>query len=315
VRALLLLVAVAGCRTPLDGAGAGRLGAVRSWAIQLQGLEREGAVDRLDAADADLLVVDAVRTVRGLEGFDTKGMVARLRARKVVLAYVNVGQAEEYRAYWDASWRAPSADARGSPDYLLTIDPDGWAGNYPVAFWDPRWQARLWGAADALVDRAIADGFDGVFLDWVLGWAEPSVAAAAREAGVDGTRAMARLVRDLGAYARARRPGFAVVALNAAGLAAREPDLLRHVDGVCQESVTFGGGAGAAWDDPAAGDAPPPADAEVLLADLDRVRAAGVPVFTLDYALDPANAALARERSRGRGFVPFVSRAPLDRLP
>lgn len=320
MRALLpLLLALAACRPLADDARARPLAAVRSWAIQLQGLDRKGAVDRLDAADADLLVIDPTRTVRGLEGFDAKGTVARLRARKVVLAYVNVGQAEDYRTYWDASWRAPAEGARGTPGYLVTVDPDGWKGNYPVAYWDPRWQARLWGSADALVDAAIADGFDGAYLDWVLGYEEPAVVAAARADGVDPARAMADLVRDLRAYARARRPGFVVVAQNAAGLAARVPDVLRHVDAVSQESLSFGGGAGAPWDDPAAGDAPTPAtgdwSTESLLAALARARAAGVPVLTLDYALDPGNAALARERSRSHGFVPFVSRAPLDRLP
>ena len=53
----------------------------------------------------------------------------------------------------------------------------------------------------------IRDGFDGVFLDWILGFAEPAVVAAARRAGVDPADAMVALVRELGLYARRRRPG------------------------------------------------------------------------------------------------------------
>ena len=48
---------------------------------------------------------------------------------------------------------------------------------------------------------------------------------------------------------------------------------------------------------------------------LRRVRARGVPTFTIDYALDPANARVARERARSVGAVPFVTRVPLDRIP
>ena len=148
---------------------ASRLDAVTSWAIQLQGLERAGATDRLARAAVDMLVIDPTRTIRGLEAFPTRDLVARIRTNKLCLAYINVGQAEDYRTYWRANFRAPSGNERGHPSYLVTVDPEGWKGNYPVAFWDTRWQAVLWGSPQALVDMAIADGFDGVYLDWVLG--------------------------------------------------------------------------------------------------------------------------------------------------
>ena len=45
------------------------------------------------------------------------------------------------------------------------------------------------------------------------------------------------------------------------------------------------------------------------------IAASGTPVFTLDYALQPANIASALARSRAHGLVPCVSRTPLDRLP
>lgn len=315
-----LLLCLAACRPAADEPAGPPLLRVRSWAIQLQGLNQEGAIERLLESRYDLLVLEPTRSVRGAESFDARGMVARLEsAGKLCLAYVNVGQAEDYRTYWRDYWQAPAADARGSPDYLVTVDPDGWEGNYPVAFWDPRWKAVLWGSPQALVDQAIADGFDGAYLDWVLGYEEPAVAAAAAEQGVDPARAMAELVRDLREYARRRRPGFLVVAQNAAGLAARVPDLARWVDGLGQECVSFRGTAGAAWDDPESGDIAIPAtgdwSTETLSRQVAAARAKGLPVFTIDYAHRADHAELARARSRALGCVPFVSRAPLDRLP
>jgi cysteinyl-tRNA synthetase len=258
---------------------------VSTWAIQLQG-------DPCDASAYDMLVLDPSMGPR---------------PGKLCLAYVNVGQAERYRAYWKAFWRAPDSRA-GVPDYLLASDPDGWADNYMVAYWDPRWQALLWGGAGAAVDDALAQGFDGVFLDWALAYREPVVAAAK---GPDAERAMVRLVSDLAAYARRKRPGVFVVVNNGALLAARSPEVRRAIDGVVQESLTFGGRPGASWEDADAGGIPhePAAELREALASLS------CPVFTLDYAVKEADVRAARVASAARGYVPFVSRIPLDRLP
>ncbi len=289
MRALLLLLPapllLLACAT-LPGEPS--LGRIRSWAIQLH-----GDIDPAKAACYDMLIVDA--SARPVPG-------------KVCLAYVNVGQAETYRPYWKAFWRAPD-EGPGVPDYLLAADPDGWQGNHMVAFWDPRWQALLWGGAGGAVDEALAKGFDGIFLDWVLAYRDASVAAAAK--GVDPERAMEQLVTDLAAYARRKRPGAFVVLNNGAALAARSVKVRRAIDGVVQESFFFGGRPEAGWDDEAAGDLvqrPSPELREALLA-LD------CPVFTLDYALRPEHERSAREASAEMGFLPFVSRMPLDRLP
>ncbi|MDH3591078.1 MAG: endo alpha-1,4 polygalactosaminidase, partial [Planctomycetota bacterium] len=262
------VLAAAACSTPPADSGSDAtprtLAAARSWVVQLDGVEKDGAVERLAACGADVVVIEAVRTVRGNEDFDTAGAVERIRARSICLAYVNVGQAEDYRTYWTLEWKAPREDGPGYPDFIVTVDPDGWTGNYPVSFWDKRWQARLWGSERALLDRALADGFDGVFLDWVLGYAEPAVVSAALEDGVDAGRAMATLIRDLRTYARRRKPGFLVVAQNAAPLGELVPELYGWVDGVTQESVSFYGKAGAGWDDADAADLPMPATGDWL---------------------------------------------------
>jgi len=315
-----LLLALAGaCVQPPRAPDPPRLARVESWGIQLQGLEYEGAIDRLEFAPYDMVVIDPTRTVRGLESFPTRDVVGRLRKSKLCLAYINVGQAEDYRTYWRNHWKAPTEEGPGTPAYMLSVDPDGWEGNYPVAFWDLRWKAVLWGSAEALVDGAIADGFDGVYLDWILGYEEPAVVAAAQAAGVEPAAAMVQLVHDLRAYAQRKQRGFLIVAQNGAELVEQEPRYTEWIDGIAQEAVSFRGTAGADWEDPAGGDIAIPAEGdwstEALTRHLKLYRDAGLPVFTLDYALKPENAALARKRSRANGFVPCVSRATLDRIP
>jgi cysteinyl-tRNA synthetase len=299
---------------------------VASWAIQLQGTEDPFAVRALETVAVDMLVLDPVRSQRGMSDHPTAELVRRLQRsaggrlpQKRVIAYLNVGQAEDYRAYWQPDWRAPTADAPGSPPFLLGLDPDGWAGNYPVAYWDPAWRRCLFGHPDAPLDQILADGFEGVYLDWILGYADRHVAAAAAAQGIDPAAAMVDLLRELRAYARARYPLFAMIAQNGVHLAERVPGLLDVVDALVQEDVSFRGSASASWFDAGAGDAPAPPEGDWSTARLlERLRAAthgAVPVFTLDYALVPANIEAATRASRAAGFVPFVSRTPLDRLP
>jgi len=75
---------------------------------------------------------------------------------RLVLAYLSIGEAEDYRADWSPSW------ALRPPAWLGDENPD-WPGNYAVRYWDPEWQAIVFARLDGL----IAAGFDGVYLDKV----------------------------------------------------------------------------------------------------------------------------------------------------
>ena len=288
---------------------------VRTWAIQLQGIEKPGAVRLLRISSYQMLVVDVVDSVRGLEGFNSAGMVAKLRPNHLCLAYLNVGQAERYRTYWRPEWREPTRDAKGEPVFLLTVDPEGWEGDFPVAYWDKSWRSIVRGR----VQRIAQLGFDGIYCDWILGFEEPAVVAAARAAGVDPQAEMASLLRELKQAGSRVNPGFQVLIQNGASLFAVAPELKAWVDGYVQECVSFRGEAGAEWTDPRSADIALPAKGDwstaAMLRKLQLVRGQGLPVFTLDYAALLENQQLARERALQIAAIPFVSRSPLDRLP
>ena len=96
------------------------------------------------------------------DGEFTFAEIQRLRQSSVckrrVLAYLSIGEAEDYRWYWQSGWEP------GDPDWIVQSDPD-WPGNYYVKFWDPAWQNILY----AYLDRILAAGFDGVYLASVIG--------------------------------------------------------------------------------------------------------------------------------------------------
>lgn len=295
---------------------------VQSWAMQLQGFNRPGSVERLVTAPCDMVVFEPTRSVRGQTEFPTSRIVGLMHRRrgtsrdaKLCIAYLNVGQAEDYRTYWKQEWRAPTATASGSPSFLISVDPDGWVGNYPVAYWDPRWHKVLFGLLDQILD----DGFDGIYMDWILAYAEPAVVACARRDGVHPERAMVDLLAAMRRHARARTPGFLLIAQNGVGLLQVDPRFILQIDGLAHEDLSFHGTAGGDWADPKTGDQSAPPDGPFSTRELGRslqtYERMGVPVFTIDYARQSANVARARATSRALGFVPFVSRTPLDRLP
>ena len=232
----------------------------------------------------------------------------------MVLAYLDIGEAANFRSYWQSNWKGPQGTRAGNPSYLLESDPYGWKSEYPVAYWSKAWQ-KLYLGADGIVSRVMKAGFDGVFLDWVGAYDDSIVSAAARRSGINPASAMVNFVGGIRAAARKIDPRAEVVGLNGEDLAAADPAYLNVVDAVAFEGTWFSGSANSAWDDPAAGDiATDPARTAERIATYRRYHAAGKPVFTIDYALKPADVALAYSESSSLGFVPLVTQVSVGQL-
>lgn len=251
---------------------------------------------------------------------------------KLALAYIDIGQAESYRTYWQPDWKI------GSPDWIAGEDPDGWEENFPVAYWREEWQSIWLGSGGYLLSIMDA-GFDGVYLDWVEAYSDDNVVAIAKKDNVNARQAMIRWVGNIAEFTRARKPGFVVIAQNAAELAQYD-DYVATVDAIAQEQVWFDGGA----DNEPPGDCPLPSteadvdtdayyqslsavcrdqfdeypdstlhvSSEMYIHDLKLAQGKGLLIFTADYALDPENVAWVYQTSRALGFMPFVGNRGLD---
>ena len=77
---------------------------------------------------------------------------------RLVIAYMSIGEAEDYRYYWQSSWKT------GSPEWLLEENPN-WEGNYKVRYWDEDWQKIIFGNDNSYLKKIIDANFDGVYLD------------------------------------------------------------------------------------------------------------------------------------------------------
>ena len=122
---------------------------------------REGYIRSLAASSYDLLIIDAYYGDEPL----TKAEVAALQqkpqgGRRLVAAYMSVGEAENYRSYWQSSWE------KNPPAWLWKANKD-WEGNFRVRYWQKEWQQMLLGSESSYLDGILQAGFDGVFLDVV----------------------------------------------------------------------------------------------------------------------------------------------------
>lgn len=123
-----------------------------------------GAKDKYLAALAqtnhDLLVVDLFTGDWTATADDLKRLKVKANAgRRLVLCYVSIGEAEDYRYYWQKGWKP------GAPAFLGAENPQ-WKRNYAAKYWEPAWQALILGK-DGYLAKVQAAGFDGIYLDKV----------------------------------------------------------------------------------------------------------------------------------------------------
>jgi len=274
---------------------------VHDFLYQLQNLDLEA----IGQTGYDLIVMDYSAAGDDETAF-TADQIATLKdspgGPKILLAYISIGEAEDYRFYWTPDWDADDdgqPDA-GAPAWLDAENPD-WKGNYKIRYWDPGWQAIIYGSPDSYLDKIIAASFDGVYLDIIDAYGyyeEQGHDSAARE--------MVDFVIKLAGYARARRPGFLIFPQNAAELAADFPDYLTTVDGIGQEEVYYGY--------PDDGDPSSPDFLAEVEPNLDLFVKAGKTVLTTAYTTDPTQIDDQYARARARGYVPFATVRDLDQL-
>lgn len=78
--------------------------------------------------------------------------------KRLVVCYMSIGEAEDYRYYWKAEWNS------SKPSWLAAENPD-WPGNYKVKYWDKEWQDLIYGNDNSYLNKIMQNGYDGVYLD------------------------------------------------------------------------------------------------------------------------------------------------------
>ena len=320
--------------------GRGRLDGIGSWGYNIQKPDAAAIAN----SPYDLVVIDYSRTGEDEEAFtpdDIKRMQVKPDgSRRIVLAYMSIGEAESYRYYWHPDWSEPlrvaesgavadesDEDAEDAPDnakgkkpaakkpatgkYKILKVPrlsapiwlgrenEAWPGNFLVRYWEKGWQDIIYGSPSAYLDRIVAAGFDGVFLDRVDAF------TGVADERASGRVEMVQFVTAIARYARKLNPGFAIVPQNGEDLL-REPDYLAAIDGIAKEDLLFG--------HPNEGQPNPAVEVATSVERLSLARRAGLPVLVVEYVLVKEKTDLLRADITGKGFLPYFGIRTLDRL-
>ncbi|MFO1488421.1 MAG: MJ1477/TM1410 family putative glycoside hydrolase [Verrucomicrobiota bacterium] len=256
---------------------------------------RSNAVARLAACGRDWLVLDAAFS--GDEPWTSADLAALRQGKsgRKVIAYLSIGEAEDYRAYWRKEWDT-NHDGRpdaGAPDFLLPQNPE-WKGNYRVKYWKTNWQQLI--LAD--VDRIIATGFDGLYLDIVDGFETFEQDSANfiddrpnPESGQTYRRDMVDWVKAIAVRARQTNPAALIIPQNGTQLLIHR-DYLATVDAVGVEDLFTNGNK------------PQPANSTgFVLSFTKELTAAHKPVLDIEYPKQPKLRALVREKATANGFI------------
>ncbi|WP_428429775.1 MJ1477/TM1410 family putative glycoside hydrolase [Pararhizobium sp.] len=303
--------------------------AVDNWGYQLQGLNGSPQnIDLLVSATHDLLVIDSSRDGTN-NGRFTIDEVARMKdgmgGRSVVVSYISIGEASDFRDYWDKDWTV-NGNATGkltseAPDWLGPVNPD-WPESRKVRYWDADWQntmfnSRKTGDLDAIVKA----GFDAAYLDIIDAyyfWGA-EVPKAVRQPGdpVNQKQAAQRMVDFVVAlteHARKTNPDFFVIPQNGAWIlndlgsdSARRKAYLDVIGGIAVEDLYYRG-------DKDENNPLKPDKETIAILKRDFIDK-GIPVFVVDYISGSDRVAAFNKMVLADGFIPFAApERDLDRL-
>ncbi|MFC4347359.1 endo alpha-1,4 polygalactosaminidase [Kordiimonas lipolytica] len=151
---------------------------------------------------------------------------------KLIVSYLSIGEAEDYRFYWD------DPDFIAIRDSIIENENPEWVGNFKARYWLDDWQQVIFD----YVERIIDGGFNGLYLDIIDGyeyWEELEP-----DANIDYRQEMANFVAAIRAHAEAYLAEvdpdrtFVVIGQNGEELL-ENSTYLNAIDGVGKEDLQF----------------------------------------------------------------------------
>jgi cysteinyl-tRNA synthetase len=221
-----------------------------------------------------------------------------------VVAYLSIGEAEDYRPYWQPEWVSNGKRTAAAPVWLGIENPE-WKGNYQVKYWNADWQKLMLTA----IDEAMARGFDGVYLDIVDGFQTYEQGA---NDYLDGRmnpetkqtyrRDMVDWVKAITARARTKNPAALVIPQNGSQLTAHK-DFVEVISAQGIEDLFTNGKK-----------LQPASHTDEILGHLKTLALAKKPVLLIEYPKTHQGQALSKELAEENGLVWLVTDRQLQTL-
>ena len=267
----------------------------RTWAFQLKNLDAANQA-RLAASPYDVIIIDSEDDSSGGERPLTREEVEAMKkkpdgSRRLVIAYLSVGEAESYRSYWKPEW------TRKKPSWVGKENKQ-WKENFLVKYWDPTWQHIIFGEPQAFADRIVDQGFDGFYIDRADAYYYFGDNADARQK-------MRDFIIKLTNYIRSRKPDAGILVQNAEELLDNKA-YIEAIDGIAKEDLFYGI---THREELNKAD-----DIEESTALLKSAQSQGKKIFVIEYLTRPAYLADAKKRLDKLGFVMYAGQRGLGEM-
>jgi cysteinyl-tRNA synthetase len=121
-------------------------------------------IKAVTATNYDVLIMDLYFNDTAFTSTEINALKSKANGgKRLVISYMSIGEAENYRYYWQKAWKP------GSPAWLDAENPQ-WKGNYKVKYWNKDWQAIIYGNDSSYLKKIVSANFDGVYLDIIDGF-------------------------------------------------------------------------------------------------------------------------------------------------
>jgi len=181
------------------------------------------------------------------------------------LAYISIGESENYRYYWDNKF--------SNSDFVGNENSD-WNGNYKVKYWNKTWKKIIFNYIDKIIDA----GYDGAYLDIVDAyeyWADEDIKEKNYKIkSIDETaKLMIEFISEISRYCKEKNPEFLIVPQNASSIINYDNgEYIANIDGIGVEDLWF-----------METKLRKQSDVKFRLENLKRIKNSGRFVFVIDY--------------------------------
>ena len=269
---------------------------VQAWAYQLQDI----SVEQIAANSTFELIVMDPSADGSIAGEWSAEQIQQIAASgKLPIAYLSIGEAENYRWYWQPSWDTDP------PGWLGPENPQ-WPGNFKVRFWVAAWQSLVFQSLHRIVDQ----GFAGVYLDVIDAyyfWSEEQQQRPQADAD------MVLFVRSLADSLHAWGGGGRLVIPQNGEFLPVEDDVEGQLDDDWWQAIDAIGVEDVFCPGEADEDNPWAPDAE-RLAMLSEYRQHDKTVLSVEYLNTPAAIEQFRQAAQTHDFLPYATVRALDEL-
>lgn len=265
---------------------------IKTWSVQLQNISVEKVIRSTD----DLIIIDYSSDGGPRKAF-TPEAVNKMKCKldgssRLLVAYLSIGEAESYRYYWQRAWE------KNAPSWLGPKN-TSWPDNFRVRYWSSDWQRIIFGQPEAYLDKIIAAGFDGVFLDGIDSfefW---------NKSQPDAPEKMVAFVKRLSTYAKGKARCFSVLPLNGTKLLSFK-QFRRAITAVVVEDMFYGENNNRQTNDPR--------QVARTLANLGFATYDNIPIYNLEYLPSGKARDAMAQKAILNGLLPSFGTRELDKL-